>query len=49
MIGYIENFRRKLKGTHEQNECRKNLKIKFTLSVKRTKFDWMSSEEIGGN
>jgi hypothetical protein len=36
-----------MEGNHEQNEYRKNPKTNFTLSAKRTKFNQMSSEEIG--
>jgi hypothetical protein len=37
-----------LKGTHEQNEDRKNPKINFTLSAKRTKINRTFKEEMGG-
>jgi hypothetical protein len=36
-----------MEETHEQNEYRKNSKINLTSS-KRTKINWMFSEELEG-
>jgi hypothetical protein len=37
-----------MEGTHEHNDHRKSPKTNFTLSSKRTKINWTSSEEMGG-
>jgi hypothetical protein len=35
-----------IKGTHEQDEYKKNSKTNFTLSAKGTKINQMSNEEM---
>jgi hypothetical protein len=37
-----------MEGTHEQNEYKNNPETDFMLSVKRTKINQMSNEEMGG-
>jgi hypothetical protein len=37
-----------MEGTCEQNKYRKDLKTNLTLSAKKKKINWTSSDETGG-
>jgi hypothetical protein len=48
VTGYIQNYKKKCKEHMKKNEYKKNLKINFTLSLKKRNINRTSSDEMGG-